>query len=44
MASILDEVRTASMFAPQKLVIVDRADVLFKKNEEEPDDDRLTQY
>ncbi len=45
MASILDEVRTPSMFAPQKLVIVDRADILFKKSEDGgagADDDRLT--
>jgi DNA polymerase III delta subunit len=31
MAAILDEVRTPSMFAPRKLVIVDPADPLFKK-------------
>jgi len=30
-ATILDEVRTASMFAPKKLVVVDPADPLFKK-------------
>ena len=30
-AAILDEVRTASMFAPKKLVVVDPADPLFKK-------------
>ena len=31
MAAILDEVRTPSMFAPKKLVIVDPADPVFKK-------------
>jgi DNA polymerase III subunit delta len=31
MAAILDEVRTPSMFAPRKLVVVDPADPLFKK-------------
>lgn len=31
MAAILDEVRTACMFAPTKLVVVDPADPLFKK-------------
>src|ERR1035437_6415740 len=44
MATILDEARTASMFAPQKLVIVDPADPLFKKAEAGTvdDDDRLS--
>lgn len=37
MATILDEVRTPSMFAPRKLVIVDPADKLFKANAEEED-------
>jgi DNA polymerase III delta subunit len=31
MAAILDELRTPSMFAPRKLVVVDPADALFKK-------------
>ncbi len=31
MAAILDEIRTPSMFTPEKLVIVDPADALFKK-------------
>ena len=39
MAFILDEVRTRSMFAPRKLVIVDRGDMLFKKEEEPPAQD-----
>jgi DNA polymerase-3 subunit delta len=44
MATILDEARTASMFAPKKLVIVDPADPLFKKGEDDADedDDRLS--
>ena len=43
-ARILDELRTPSMFAPKKLVIVDPVDVLFKKADEESeaDDRRLT--
>jgi DNA polymerase-3 subunit delta len=32
LAAILDEVRTPSMFAPKKLVVVDPADPLFKKD------------
>jgi DNA polymerase III delta subunit len=40
-AAILDEVRTPSMFAPKKLVVVDPADPLFKKVEAE-DGDRLS--
>ena len=40
MASILDEVRTPSMFAPKKLVIVDPADPLFKKADSD-DEHRL---
>jgi DNA polymerase-3 subunit delta len=32
LAAILDEVRTPSMFAPRKLVVVDPADPLFKKD------------
>src|SRR4051794_40297612 len=40
MAAILDEVRTPSMFAPKKLVIVDPADPVFKKVEGE-DEKRL---
>jgi DNA polymerase III subunit delta len=40
-AAILDEVRTPSMFAPRKLVIVDPADVLFKKVEGADADARL---
>src|SRR4051812_36854692 len=39
-AAILDEVRTPSMFAPKKLVIVDPADPVFKKVEGE-DEKRL---
>ena len=39
-AAILDEVRMPSMFAPQKLVIVNPADALFKKNDSE-DEKRL---
>ncbi len=35
MAVILDECRTGSMFAPKKLVIVDPADPLFKKTDED---------
>jgi DNA polymerase III delta subunit len=45
MARILDEARTASMFAPKKMVIVDPADALFKKGEDDAgddDDDRLS--
>lgn len=38
--AILDEVRTPSMFAPKKLVIVDPADPLFKKSESD-DENRL---
>jgi DNA polymerase-3 subunit delta len=43
MAAVLDEIRTPSMFAPRKLVIVDPADPLFKKAEDaaDPDDKRL---
>jgi DNA polymerase III delta subunit len=41
MATVLDEARTASMFAPKKMVIVDPADPLLKKAEEE-DDNRLS--
>ncbi|MCL2647342.1 MAG: hypothetical protein FWD61_10130, partial [Phycisphaerales bacterium] len=37
MASVLDEARTASMFNPKKLVIVDPADPLFKKTEADDD-------
>jgi DNA polymerase III subunit delta len=33
MANILDEVRTPSMFAPKKMVVVDPADPLFKRPE-----------
>jgi DNA polymerase III delta subunit len=33
MAAILDEVRTPSMFAPRKMVMVEPADPLFKKSE-----------
>jgi DNA polymerase III subunit delta len=40
LAVVLDEVRTPSMFAPKKLVIVDPADPLLKKAES--DDGRLT--
>jgi DNA polymerase III delta subunit len=38
MANVLDEVRTGSMFAPKKLVVVDPADPLLKKtaDEDEP--------
>ncbi len=42
MAVVLDEVRTPSMFAPKKLVIVDPADPLFKKAEADIPDGRLT--
>ncbi len=35
MAVILDECRMPSMFAPKKLVIVDPADALFKKSEDD---------
>jgi len=35
MAAVLDEVRMPSMFAPRKLVIVDPADPLLKKQEED---------
>jgi DNA polymerase-3 subunit delta len=42
MAVILDEVRTPSMFAPKKVVVVDGADALFKKGEGEEDDGRMT--
>jgi DNA polymerase III delta subunit len=38
MATVLDEIRTPSMFAPKKLVVVDPADVLFKKNAAEEED------
>jgi DNA polymerase III subunit delta len=41
MAAILDEVRTPSMFAPKKLVVVDPADLLFKKADSEMDERRL---
>jgi len=41
LAAILDEIRTPSMFAPRKLVIVDPADPLFKKVEGADDDKRL---
>jgi DNA polymerase III subunit delta len=41
MAAILDEVRTPSMFAPRKLVVVDPADLLFKKLEGNDADTRL---
>ena len=41
MASILDEVRTPSMFAPKKMVVVDPADALFKKEAESQDPRRL---
>jgi DNA polymerase III delta subunit len=41
MAAILDEVRTPSMFAPRKLVVVDPADLLFKKAEGDDADTRL---
>ena len=40
-ASILVEVRTPSMFAPRKLVVVDPADALFKKTEGADADMRL---
>jgi len=42
--AVLDEVRTFSMFAPKKLVLVDPADPLFKKADaaEEDDDQKLT--
>ena len=44
MAVILDEVRTPSMFAPRKVVVVDPADALFKRGGAEgaDDDDRMT--
>jgi len=38
LAAILDEVRTPSMFAPRKLVVVDPADPLFKKDAAGSDD------
>jgi DNA polymerase III delta subunit len=38
MAAILDEVRTPSMFAPRKMVVVDPADPLFKKEAAASDD------
>jgi len=41
MAAILDEVRMPSMFAPRKLVVVDPADLLFKKVEAAEEDRRL---
>ncbi len=41
MATILDEVRTPSMFAPKKLVVVDTADPLFKKADADADERRL---
>jgi DNA polymerase III delta subunit len=40
MAAVLDEVRTPSMFAPKKLVIIDPADPLFKKADSD-DEKRL---
>jgi DNA polymerase III delta subunit len=42
MAVVLDEVRTPSMFAPKKLVIVDPADPLLKKADADLPDGRLT--
>jgi DNA polymerase-3 subunit delta len=45
MAVILDEVRTPSMFAPKKVVVVDPADPLFRRGEEageDEDDDRMS--
>jgi DNA polymerase III delta subunit len=45
MAVILDEVRTPSMFAPKKVVVVDPADALFKRGGGEgggEEDDRMT--
>jgi len=42
MATILDEARTASMFNPKKLVIVDPADPLFKKSETDDDGGKLS--
>src|SRR4051794_18199056 len=41
LAAILDEVRTPSMFAPKKLVVVDPADALFKASEDPDDPKRL---
>jgi len=42
MATVLDEARTASMFNPKKLVIVDPADPLLKKADAADDDGKLT--
>jgi len=42
MAVVLDEARTASMFNPKKLVVVDPADPLFKKAEAEDEGGKLS--